>query len=107
MCSNSHKVFIFGQKTPQAGHNLVANSYEEMRAVLTENFECLRGGNFVLTEREDGTLVCDDSYYQLLQPNTELLVFIDDDIDANDVDGAGAGIKNLTRVELSVCSCYS
>jgi hypothetical protein len=57
--------------------NVRASSYGEMRAILMSSFQCLQRGNFVMAERQDGTLVCDDDYYQSLQADTELVVLVD------------------------------
>ena len=57
--------------------NVRASSYGEMRAILMSSFQCLQRGNFVMAERQDGTLVCDDDYYQSLQSDTELVVLVD------------------------------
>lgn len=76
----SLRVFIChvcSQDPPQSGHRVVASCYEEFRTLLIENFECLQRGNFVIMEREDGTVICDDEYFQFLRPETELLVFFE------------------------------
>lgn len=75
----SLRVFIChvcSQEPPQSGHRVVASCYEEFRALLIENFECLKRGNFVIME-QDGTVVCDDDYFQFLRHETELLVFFE------------------------------
>ena len=56
--------------------HIVARTYEQMRTVLVKNFYFLRGGNFAVAERGDGTFVCDDGYYQSLSPQCELLVLV-------------------------------
>lgn len=82
----SLRVFIChvcSQDPPQSGHRVVASCYEEFRTLLIENFECLQRGNFVIMEREDGTVICDDEYFQFLRPETELLVFFEKEMPPN------------------------
>lgn len=79
----SLRVFICSLELPQSGYRVVASCYDEFRTLLMENFECLQRGNFVITEREDGTLISDDDYFQFLRPETELLVLIEKEIPTN------------------------
>ena len=75
---SGRNVFFTGESTLPANSylNVRAESYEEMRAILMSSFHGLRHGNFDLAERQDGTLVCDDDYFQTLQPDAELVVFV-------------------------------
>ena len=83
-------VFVFNDPaSPESpGQSLTARSYEDLREQLRAKFGCLRRGDFCVALREDGTLVCDDEYFQLLRPNTELLAVMD---------GAGGSASN-TRI---------
>ena len=76
--AHKHRVFFKGQSwIPQDYFvNIIADTYERMRAVLLENFYFLRYRKFAVAERTDGTYVCDDEYYKSLQPDCDLVVLI-------------------------------
>ena len=73
-----HKVFFHGYKYVPTDYfvRVIASSYAEMQTILVESFYFLRHGNFAVVERGDGTFVCDDVYFQSLDPNRELLVLV-------------------------------
>lgn len=50
---------------------IAAYSYEHLREVLRKKYDV--GGDFCL-QQDDGTLVCDEDYFKLLEPNTLLTV---------------------------------
>ena len=50
---------------------IAAHSYEHLREVLRTRYKIR--GDFCL-QQDDGTLVCDEDYFQLLEPNTKLTV---------------------------------
>ena len=75
---HNHKVFFRGQQWVPKDYfvNVIADSYDRMCAILLENFYFLRYRKFSVVEREDGTYVCDDAYYQYLQPDCDLVVLV-------------------------------
>ena len=60
---------------------IAAHSYEHLREVLRTRYKVK--GDFSL-QQEDGTLVCDEDYFQLLEPNTKLSVVDADDQPSTD-----------------------
>lgn len=78
MAERKHKVFFKGQPwIPQDYFvNIAADSYEKMRAILSEYFVFLRHKQFAVVVRADGTYVGDDGYYRSLEPDCELVVLI-------------------------------
>ena len=94
---SGRNVFFLGEGTLPADSylNVRAESYEEMRAILMSSFHGLRHGNFDLAERQDGTLVCDDDYFQTLHPDAELVVFVSNA--ANDKTNTGHSPHYLQR----------
>lgn len=50
---------------------IAAHSYEHLREVLRTRYKIR--GDFCL-QQDDGTLVCDEDYFQLLEPHTKLTV---------------------------------
>ena len=73
---------------------VAAHSYEHLRDVLKTRYKVK--GDFSL-QQEDGTLVCDEDYFQLLQPNTKLSVVDADDRSSTDSlsEGGGAGCLKI------------
>ena len=50
---------------------IAASSYAHLREVLRTRY-AVSDDSYI--QQEDGTLVCDDDYFQLLEPNTKLKV---------------------------------
>lgn len=50
---------------------IAAHSYDHLCEVLRTRYKIC--GDFCL-QQDDGTLVCDDDYFELLEPNTKLTV---------------------------------
>ena len=73
-----HKVFFCGQPGMPLDYFVfvVADNYERLCVVLAENYSFMRTGNYSVVDRADWTHVCDDSYYQSLQPDCELLILV-------------------------------
>ena len=69
------KVCIPSQNGLQMG--VVANSLEHLGAVLEQKLRIAKQMRVYLG---DGTLVCDEEYFQLLKPQTKLTVVEDRDV---------------------------
>ena len=86
-----HKVFFEGEPWIPRDYfvNIVADNYDNMRAILFQYFFFLRCKKFAVVVRGDGTYVGDDGYYRSLEPDCELVVL---------VSGEGPGPLEVTYV---------
>ena len=73
-----HKVFFEGEPWIPRDYfvNIVADNYDNMRAILFQYFFFLRCKKFAVVVRGDGTYVGDDGYYRSLEPDCELVVLV-------------------------------
>lgn len=78
---------------------VAACSYEHLREVLRKKYDVC--GDFCL-QQDDGTLVCDEDYFKLLEPNT-LLTVVESENMRHLTSGEG---KDQQYIRNFICGCF-
>lgn len=81
---------------------VAAYSYEHLREVLRKKYDVC--GEFCL-QQDDGTLVCDEEYFKLLEPNT-LLTVVESENTAAIMRHLTSESKNQQYIAIHICGCF-